>query len=154
MVSQSQLNLENNFYQIDRARILQDTTPAYRQFLRESGYGDLDSCSRIEIAKGILKIDPVVRQAAKRARVAVHGNNGDYVVDINHQNARKLAEALVSKIPTVGFMYRLFIPYIKDLVRQNNAEAQATLDEMSDTKAEWLEAVSYTHLTLPTTPYV
>ena len=39
-------------------------------------------------------------------------------------------------------MYRVFIPYIKDLVQQNNAEAQVTLNEMTDTsvgKAEWLE---------------
>ena len=135
-------NLNNGFYQIDKPRIVAATTPAYRKFLRESGYGDLDSCSRIEIAKGVLKYDQAVRDAGTRASLTLSGNDGDYVVDINHSNARKLVEALGYKVPTVGLMYRLFIPYIKDLVQQNNAEAQVTLNEMTDTsvgKAEWLE---------------
>ena len=36
-------------------------------------------------------------------------------------------------------MYKLFIPYIKELAQNGNAEAQATLHEMINTKAEWLE---------------
>src|SRR3989338_8722382 len=135
-------NLNNGFYQIDKARILRATTPAYRKFLRGSGYGDLDSCSRIEIAKGVLKYDQDVRDAGTRASLNLTGTDGQYVVNIDHPNARSLVEALGYKVPTVGLMYRVFIPYIKDLVQQNNAEAQVTLNEMTDTsvgKAEWLE---------------
>ncbi|HLD79297.1 MAG TPA: hypothetical protein VJA18_01945 [Candidatus Nanoarchaeia archaeon] len=135
-------NLNNGFYQIDKPRILAATSASYRQFLRESGYGDLDSCSRIEIAKGVLKYDQNVRDAAARASLNLTEADGQYVVNINHPNARSLVEALGYKVPTVGLMYRVFIPYIKDLVQQNNAEAQVTLNEMTDTsvgKAEWLE---------------
>jgi len=128
-----------DFFVFDRAIIHQVTTPAYRQFLRESGYGDLDSCSRIEIAKGVLKYDRSVRDAGTRAGLNLTGANGQYVVNINHPNARKLVEALGYKLPTVGLMYRVCIPYIKELVQQGNAEAQATLSEMINAKAEWLE---------------
>ncbi len=130
---------ENRFYQIDRAKILSATTPEYRQFLRESGYGDLDSCLGIEIAKGVLKIDHAVRQAAASTGLSLSGNNGDYVVNINHPDARELVEALGYKVPTVGLMYNLFIPYIKELAEQGNAEAQETLGEMIGPTAEWLE---------------
>ena len=130
---------DKRFYLIEKPRILSATTPAYRKFLRESGYGDLDSCAGIEIAKGVLKIDPAVRQAAARVNLNLSGNDGDYVVNINHPNARKLVEALGYKVPTVGLMYRLFIPYIKELAQNGNPEAQATLNEMINTKAEWLE---------------
>src|SRR3989344_47380 len=128
-----------DFFVFDRALIHQVTTPAYRQFLRESGYGDLDSCSRIEIAKGVLKYDRSVRDAGTRAGLNLTGADGQYVVNINHPNARKLVEALGYKLPTVGLMYRVCIPYIKELVQQGNAEAQATLSEMINAKAEWLE---------------
>ena len=134
--------MQNGFYQIDKPRIVAATSPAYRKFLRESGYGDLDSCSRIEIAKGVLKYDQAVRDAGTRAGLNLTGADRQYVVNIDHPNAKKLVEALGYKVPTVGLMYRLFIPYIKDLVQQNNAEAQVTLNEMTDTstaKAEWLE---------------
>jgi len=133
------VNLSNGFYQIDKARILAVTSPEYRKFLRESGYGDLDSCSGIGFAKSVLRYDQSVRDAAARAGLFHTGNDGDYVVNINHPDARKLIEALGYKVPTVGLMYRLFIPYIKELAQQNNPEAQATLKKMTDTKAEWLE---------------
>jgi len=139
---EAQLNLENELYIIDKPRILNATTPEYRQFLRDSGYGDLDSCSGIGFAKGILKYDQSVRQAAARAGLALSGTDGDYVVKINHPDARRLVEALGYKVPTVGLMYRLFIPYIKELAQSGNAEAQATLNEMKGIpvgKAEWLE---------------
>ncbi len=132
-------NIQNGFYQIDKTRILSATTPEYRQFLREAGYGDLEACSGIEIAKGVLRIDQTVRDAATRSGLSLTGNDGDYVVNITHPDARKLVEAMGYKVPTVGLMYRLLIPCIKDLARQGNAEAQATLDEMINTKAEWLE---------------
>jgi len=133
---------EESFYIIERPRILDATTSAYREFLRDSGYGDLDSCSGIGFAKGILKYDQDVRDAASRAGLSHTGNDGDYVVNINQSDARKLIEALGYKVPTVGLMYRLFIPYIKELAQSENPEAQETLNEMIDTsvgKAEWLE---------------
>src|SRR3989338_4286860 len=136
------VNLSNGFYQIDKARILAVTSPEYRKFLRESGYGDLDSCSGIGFAKSFLRYDQSVRDAAARAGLFHTGNDGDYVVNINHPDARKLIEALGYKVPTVGLMYRLFIPYIKELAQSGNAEAQATLNEMKGIpvgKAEWLE---------------
>ena len=137
-----QFNLQNVLYQIDKPTILRATTPDYRKFLRDSGYGDLDSCSHLGVAKGILKYNQDVRQTAQRAGLALNGNDGDYVIDISHPNARKLVEALGYKVLTTALMYKLFIPYIKDLAQSGNAEAQATLNEMTDTsagKAEWLE---------------
>ncbi len=131
--------MQNGLYLIDKPRILAATTPAYRKFLKDSGYGDLNACSAIGFAKNILKIDPAVRHAAAGINLNLQGNDGDYVVNINHPNARKLVEALGYKLPTTALMYRLFIPYIEDLANQGNAEAQATLKEMTDTKAEWLE---------------
>ncbi len=135
-------NLQNGLYLIDKPRILAATTPAYRKFLKDSGYGDLNACSAIGFAKGVLRIDLAVRNAAAGVNLNLQGNDGDYVVNINHPNARKLVEALGYKVPTVGLMYHLFIPYIKNLADQGNAEAQATLDEMTNAstgKAEWLE---------------
>ena len=136
------VNLSNGFYVINKPKILSATTPEYRQFLREAGYGDLDSCSGIGFAKGILKYDQSVRDAVTRAGLRLNGNDGDYVVNINHPDAKKLVEALGCKLPTTGLMYRLFIPYIKELAQNGNAEAQETLNEMTNTstgKAEWLE---------------
>ena len=66
-----------------------------------------------------------------------------YVNRINQENARKLVKKLGNyKLLTTGLMYRLVIPYIKDLAQQGNIEAQVTLKEMIYTplgKAEWLE---------------
>jgi hypothetical protein len=146
------VRLEGEFYQIDKPRILAATTPEYRKFLRESGYGDLDSCSGIGFAKSVLKYDQSVRDAARRVKLSHTGSDGDYVVSINHPDARKLVEALGYKVPTVGLMYRLFIPYIKELTRQGNTEAEETLYEMVSTKAEWLEdlILNKTRLTIGT----
>ncbi len=137
----AQLAKQNEeFYQIDKPMILTATTPAYREFLREAGYGDLDNCSRIEFAKGVLRIDPAVRDAAARVNLNLQGNDGDYVVNITHPNARRLVEAMGYKVPTVGLMYGLFIPWIKNLIYfEGNAEMRATLREMKCKKAEWLE---------------
>lgn len=132
-------NLQDELYLIDRSRILAATTPAYRQFLEDSGYGDLNSCSGIGVAKGMLKYDQTVRDAAREAGLSLTGSDGDYVVNINHPDARKLVEALGYKVLTTGLMYKVFIPYIQEPAQQGNPEAQATLDEMISTKAEWLE---------------
>jgi len=135
-------NLSNGFYQIDKPRILSATSVAYRQFLRDSGYGDLNSCQGMKFAKGVLKYDQNVRDAGTRSGLNLTGTDGQYVVSINQTNGRKLVEALGYKLTPAGLMYNVFIPYIKELAQQGNAEAQATLNEMTDTtagKAEWLE---------------
>ncbi len=131
-------NVQNGFYRIDLQKILSNTTPEYRSFLRDAGYEDLDACSHLDIAKNMLRIDQNVRNAALRNGITLTGNDNDYVVNINQIDARKLVESMGYKLLTTGLMYKLFIPYIKYLARQGNVEAQATLDEMI-TKEEWLE---------------
>ncbi|MBI2672730.1 hypothetical protein HYX19_00570 [Candidatus Woesearchaeota archaeon] len=132
-------NIQNGFYMIDLQLILQSTTPEYRSFLRDAGYGDLDACSHLDIAKNMLRIDQDVRDAAARNGITLTGKDNDYVIDINQTNARKIVEAMGYKLLTVALMYKLFIPYIEDLAHQGNEEAQVTLDEMVNTQAEWLE---------------
>lgn len=127
-------NLQSGLYLIDKPRIIRATTPAYRQFLREAGYGDLDACSHLGVAKGVLKYDQAVRD-----RAPLNGADGTYVVSVNQTAGRDLIQALGGKLLTTALMYRLFIPYIKELAQNGNPEAQATLDEMTNTKAEWLE---------------
>ena len=61
--------------------------PKYRQFLRESGYGDLDSCSRIEVAKGMLKYNRNVRD-----KYSLNVADGTYVVSINEKHEKKKHE--------------------------------------------------------------
>ncbi len=133
--------MQNGFYHIEKPYLLAHTSTNYRRFLRESGYGNLDTGSGLEVAKGVLKLDAVVRTAATRTGITIAGNDGDYLVDINHPNARKLVETLGYTVLTVGLMYKVFIPHIKDLVGQNNVQAQATLDEMVNDKSEWLEDI-------------
>jgi hypothetical protein len=133
--------MQNGFYQIDKSYLLTHTGENYRRFLKESGYGDLEAGSGLEVAKGILKLDSVVRTAASSVGITVAGNDRDYVENINHPTARKLVERLGYKVLPTGLMYHVVIPYLKDLVSQNNPDAQATLQEMINTKAEWLEDI-------------
>ena len=127
------------FYQIDKTKIIPATTQEYRTFLKEAGYMDLDAGNGLLVAKSVLKIDQNVRTVARTNGFPLNGNDGDYVTNINHSNARKLTACFEGKLLTTGLMYKVFIPFIKDLAGQGNAEAQATLDEMVNTKAEWLE---------------
>ena len=131
-------NIQNGSYHLDRSYIHDHTTADYRTFLRDAGYGDLDSCSHIEIAKNVLKLDSTVTEAARRAGISVQANGNNYVASINQINGRKLVESMGHKLLTTQLMYGMFIPYIKDLAQNGNAEAQLTLDEMTN-KAEWLE---------------
>ncbi len=135
---------QNGFYIIGKPRILAATTPAYRKFLREAGYGDLDSCSAIGFAKNILGIDQTVRDAAARVNLNLQEDNIGSISNITHLNARKLVKALRYRLPTVRLMYKLFIPWIKKQAQNGNPEAQATLERMTGeltttAKAEWLE---------------
>ncbi len=132
-------NIQESFYRIDLQKILSSTTSKYRSFLREAEYGDLNTCSHLDIAKNMLRIDQNVRNAAARSEVTLTGNDNDYVVNINQIDARKIVEAMGYKLLTACLMYNLFIPYIKDLAQQDNSEARVALDEMVNIKAEWLE---------------
>ena len=134
-------NIQNGSYHLDRSYIHDHTTADYRTFLRDAGYGDLDSCSHIEIAKNVLKLDSTVTEAARRAGISVQANGNNYVASINQINGRKLVESMGHKLLTTQLMYGMFIPYIKDLANSGNAEAQATLNEMNNTMAEWLDDI-------------
>jgi len=127
------------FYQIDKTRVITATTQDYRTFLKEAGYMDLDAGNGLLVARRLLHLDSTIREAAKAQNIPLNGNDGDYVTSINQPNARKLAACFDGNLLTTGLMYHVFIPFIKDLAGQGNAEAQATLNEMINTKAEWLE---------------
>ena len=136
----NQFALEN-FYVIERQAVLDSTTQRYRDVLKNAGYGDFDSCSSIGVSKLMLKADSEVRSKVRSRgmMVSVSDNNGGAVVNINQANARRLAQDLDCQLPTVGLMYILFIPFIKELARQENSDARNTLDEMLRARDEILE---------------
>lgn len=113
---------KKNFYFIDREFIIKNTTQTYRDFLKDAGYGDLDSCSGILIGKKISK------------------------TNINWYDAIKYTNERNCKLLTTCLMYKIFIPWIKDqaskvdiegYLKVQHGNAQKTLNEI-DTKAEWL----------------
>ncbi len=140
--SQNQIKLiGTDFYTIPQSRLIAATSADYRKFLKESGYADLDFVSGLHVAKEMLKWNPIVRNAVQTARLNHTGADNAYVVNINQIDARNLIELEDNnnRILTTCLMYKVFIPYIKDLVSQGNQEAQATLYEMINTNGEWLE---------------
>ena len=106
---------KNDFYLIPKELILQSTSKEYRNFLKEAGYGDLDSCEGILIEKKISK------------------------VNIKWRDGKKFVEDQGYKLLTTCLMYKLFIPHIKLLAEQGDKDAKKTLKEMVNTKAEWME---------------
>ena len=105
---------ESRFYFIPKELILSSTTQNYRTFLKEAGYGDLDSCEGILIEKKISK------------------------TNITWYEGRKLVEDQGYKLLTTALMYKVFIPWIKSQASKGNKDAQKTLKEMINSKAEWL----------------
>ncbi len=137
------LEKRNGFYTFDKPALLAATTPAYRSLLKDGGYADIDSCSGLHVAEGILKYDDAVKQIGTNVGLSLTGNNGDYVVNINQSDGIRLVEGMGYTLLTTQLMYSLFIPYIKTAAKQGDAQAQTTLDEMVKTKAEWLQDVIF-----------
>src|SRR3989344_4839334 len=54
----------DSFYHIEKSRLMRATTLAYRKFLKDAQYGDIDNCTELRIAKGILKYNQSVRDLA------------------------------------------------------------------------------------------
>jgi len=129
----------DTYFHFPIEKVIGGTTQDYRTFLKEAGYMDLEAGNGLLVARRLLHLDSTIRDAAKAQNIPLNGNDGDYVTNINQPNARNLAACLDGNLLTTGLMYHVFIPFIKDLASQGNAEAQATLDEMINTKAEWLE---------------
>jgi len=130
---------KDSFYIFQMSEVKKTLSKGYLKFLMDSGYSpNLNDASEIGIAKSILQINQAVRDSAQQAGLTI-GNDGDYLVNINHANGKKIVEAIGYKLPTAGLMYKLFIPWLKSQAEQNNPEAKATLNEMTNTKAEWLE---------------
>ena len=129
----TQNSLTKDFYVFDRGAIHQATTQLYREFLREGGYADFDTCSGLAVAKKILCYDQSVKD------LGFSGINREYVVNINHTDSKRLVEGLDGKLLTTKLMYSLFIPSLKYQTQAGNEEAQATLQEMIHIQAEWLE---------------
>ena len=131
--------LQDNFYIFPIQDVKAALTQKYIEFLKESGYADLNSCSGLGIEKTILKADDAIKELLARKNIsAVIEENTNYIVSINHSNSKRLIEALGCQLLTTNLMYNLFIPYLKAKA-SSNPEAQATLSEMVKTKMEWLE---------------
>src|SRR3989344_2607318 len=132
--------LEDNFYKFTMDQVRQVLTPDYLRFLEESGYApDLDRVSGLAIEKGILKADDNIAQLIQNNNITAGiEDNTKYIVRINQTDGRRLVELSGYKLPTTAIMYSLFIPYIKELAEQGNLEAKKTLEEMVNTKTEWL----------------
>src|SRR3989338_1701660 len=87
-------SIVNGVYVFDNHQLVQATTPVYRKFLKESGYADLDSCLKLEVSKGLLKMDQNVSKVALDRGITLNGNIGDYVTNINHSDSRILVQSL------------------------------------------------------------
>ncbi len=131
----------DTYFYIPREHVLERTTTKYRNFLKEADYMDLEVGNGLLVARRMLRIDPLVREIAAARDIPLYGKDSEILARINHSDARSIVDALDRKILTTGLMYQVFIPFIKDLAKQGNTEAQATLDEMVTAKAEWLEDV-------------
>ena len=132
---------DDNFYKFPRS-FLQSSLPIeYRIFLKNAGWADLDSASHLGIAKSMLRINANVRKAAEGSDLIVQGNEGDYLVSINHPQARHVTMRMGGKILPTGIMYNLFIPYLKAEKAKGDTQAAETLKEMIEKKAEWMEDV-------------
>src|SRR3989344_2395082 len=134
------VSLEDNFYKFTMDQVRQVLTPDYLRFLEESGYApDLDRASGLAIEKGILRADDNIAQVIQNNNITARiEDNTRYIVRINQTDGRRLVELSGYKLPTTAIMYSLFIPYIKELAEQGNLEAKKTLEEMVNTKTEWL----------------
>ena len=135
--------MQNQFemgYTFSPEEIQKATTPKYRAFLKEAGYVDLEETPSLFVANKVLNIDERVLKTAKEADITLNLYNHDSVISrINHKNALCLIHNLGGRVLTVRLMYNLFIPSLKELAEQGNAEAKTTLDEMTNKTAEWLE---------------
>ena len=109
------LKLSKEFYIITKEYIISKTTQKYRDFLKQAGYMDLDSCDGLLIEKKISK------------------------TNINQTDGRKLVENQGYKLLTAGIMYLVFIPYLKEKESQEEKGVIETLNEMKNKYAEWLE---------------
>lgn len=132
---------QEGFYRIPIATVKNSLSAGYIQFLNGAGYGNLDNSQELRVAKEILKVDQRVIDAAARANVTINSSSNNYLVNINQTDGRKVVEGLGGKLLTTALMYKVFIPYIKQLAQSGNAEAQKTLHEMTSEKAEWLEDI-------------
>lgn len=106
--------LQKDFYIIPKDYLLHKISKPYRDFLKLSGYMDLDSADCLLIEKKIFN------------------------TEIDQLEGKKLVESQGYKLLTVGLMYLVFIPYIKDQAKSKNKEAQTTLKEMVK-YGEWME---------------
>ena len=107
--------IEKEFYIIPKEYILTKTTQNYRNFLKKANYMDLDSSDGLLIEKKINK-------------TAINWNKG-----------KKLLENGSYKLLTVGLMYLVFIPWLKEKELQEQTDIKETLNEMKNKYAEWLE---------------
>ena len=131
---------DEDFLKFPIADVRNNLSQNYLNFLKQSGYApNLDNATELGIAKYPLKINKEVKEAAETAGISISGKANSYLASINHTDSRKLAETLGYRLPTAAIMYKLFIPYIKNLTESEDKDAKAMLKVMTDTKAEWLE---------------
>ena len=107
--------IEKEFYIIPKEYIISNTTQNYRDFLKQANYMDLDSADGLLVEKKIFK------------------------TTINQTDGKKLVENQGYKLLTVGLMYLVFIPWLKEQELKENKDAKETLEEMKTKNAEWLE---------------
>jgi len=126
------------FYKFPIYYVNQNLSLDYINLLKNSGYApEIDKASGLMISKKMLSVNADVRLSALYNSFDFKVSNKDYLVKINQTDGRKLVESLGYKLPTAAIMYKLFIPYLKNMVELSK-EAKATLEEMS-TKIEWLD---------------
>ena len=127
------------FYNIPRDFVFANTSPVYRRFLREAGLVDLSDCEFLGFGKTLLRENDDVSNAALRLKVNYERDDGSIVV-ISQDDSRKLVKELDKDcfLVPVGLMYKVVIPYLKDLEEQNLSDVKETLGEMRN-YAGWLE---------------
>jgi|SRR3989344_1667821 len=135
--------LRENCYFIPRSTILASLSREYRTFLGRAGYGNLTTCSGIQIGKKLLEFENG-RELHEYEKISRAASRGTLTYDkIDHYGAKHLLEERFTmrsrgKVLTVGLMYNLFLPYIKRLAEEGSLDAQSTIEEMRRS-SEWLE---------------
>ena len=126
-------------YVFNRKEIEESLTPAYLQFLKEAGIADLDKTPDLFVAKYVLKKDERVEGVIREQGLNCKYAKDRTVVNIPHQDARKLVYNLGGIVLPVGVMYKLIIPGLKQAAGEGNESAGETLEQMIKGYAEWLE---------------
>ena len=139
---------------------------ALKATLYDGSYHDVDSsemafkiAGSMALKEGALKAKPVILEPIMKVEVVTPEEHmGDVVGDLNRRRGIILGMDEIPSGKTVQSEVPLseMFGYATDLRSQTQGRASFSMEflKYADVPSSIAEAVSYTHLTLPTTPYV